>query len=214
MTDPQKCSLKKIQLSNGETLFLSVEWLTHGLFNIEAFNGVSAWKALNYGYPVGISMRKEMWLNRASEAFGFQANPSKEFWFEFCSIPEPGIRELRWHWNEDGEKTGFARLFQSDSAESINRFLSVSCNVSNALTVLAKESRATQVEVEKEMDAVRKEVKEAVRSRRTIYARCEKMIKEKNQQLKQLLEKQGESAATVENEDLYSALTTDQDAQK
>eukprot|EP00210_Caulerpa_lentillifera_P004171 g3977.t1 len=212
MTEMPKCSLTQILTNSGETWFLSVEWLTNGLFNIEAINGVSAWKAGSCGYPLGINMCKETWLIRASEAFGFEANPTKEFCFEFCHTRDAASKDLRWYWNEnDGLKVGFVRLFRCDLSESTNRLLSIGCNLSSTLTVLSKESQSTQAEIEREMDSVRKEVKEAVRSRRAIYSRCAEIIKEKNQQLKELLEKQGESVVAVENENLYCALTTDQE---
>lgn len=189
-----------------------VEWLPPGLFTVEVLNSASAWRAEHCSAPLEDAVNQETWLDRAYEAFGFEAAPSTEYWFEFSDLTEPGTKELRWYWSDQGLKSGFVDLRPADVAESTQRILSVGCDLSRSLTLLTKESRSTQAQIEKEMDAVRKEVKEAVRSRRTIYARCAALIKEKNEQLKELLEKQGESLVGVENEDPYSSLTHDQEA--
>eukprot|EP00210_Caulerpa_lentillifera_P000185 g180.t1 len=208
MTEYPKYSLKQVHTNNGETLYLSVEWLANDVFNIEAINSTSAWRGEHCISPANDEISPAQWLERAYQAFGFEAQPSTEFQYELTDSQESEVKELRWWWTEQGQQhSSYINLLPADFAETTQHMLSVGCNLSSTLTILTKESRTTQVEIEMEMDAVRKEVKEAVRSRRAIYARCATLIKEKNQQLKELLEKQGESVTAVENEDPYSALT-------
>lgn len=68
------------------------------------------------------------------------------------------------------------------------------------------------MELVKALESMKKRVKQAVSFRRAIDALCEKMIKEKNRQLKELLKGRG-SASVLENDDLNATLTTDQDGQ-
>lgn len=40
---------------------------------------------------IGIKIREEMLINRASEVVRMRVDPRKKFWFEFYDILEPGI---------------------------------------------------------------------------------------------------------------------------
>lgn len=181
---PLKTSCKRIETKSGQHLYLLIKWWKQDVFDIEATDIISAWKATQCQRPP-LQTGRDASTEKAQEAFGFV--PARTF-FEFDVIEREDVCELMWSWpslHEDLRAVDKLILQATDVGAALHAFLSNATELSSLMMDMEIENRQTQETIERDMLTLKKAIKEATDSRRSIYTRCAALINEKNREIEE-----------------------------